>query len=95
MRERNNSDKMYLQVITLFFIVLFDESYGRNGVIKFGIKHYTNTWLVKISGGSEKAREIAEKENFTILEEVSIFCNHFEIFMFFFSFCFLFAFCKH
>ncbi|XP_065213519.1 neuroendocrine convertase 1-like [Planococcus citri] len=68
---------MHLKIIILLsVVVLFNESYCRNGVIKYGIKHYTNTWLVKISGGnktSEIAKVIAEKENFTILEEIENF----------------------
>ena len=44
---------------------------SHDDVISDGIEYFTNTWAVRILGGSHKARGIAESLGFNVSEEVS------------------------
>lgn len=62
--------------IAIFFAILFIRSNARKSYITEGVKYFTNAWLVKLSGGLETAKMIAEKENLEIIEKVNkLFSN--------------------
>lgn len=61
---------MYFPIILILNLVVVHVS-SRTSAREREAEYFTNTWSTRILGGVEKARDVAKKQGFDFVEQVS------------------------